>query len=249
MTLLGQEVDMDQRVLNSKYLLLGVAFLLSGCGSTELPVEGKSAEDVYKEADRFLKEESFEDAANRFKDVETYFPYSEKASNAQIMSAYSHFKKAGYEDAIRELEVFLRYHPSNKLVPYAMYLRAVSKYMMVASAGRDSNPAKEARHAFVELLNRFPTCKYSKDSQAKIIILDDIIAAHEMVVGRYYQNIKSSLAAINRYNYVISMFPNTKSVEEALFRVAECCQNEGLTEEADNARHVLTTLLLFRYFV
>lgn len=226
---------MDLQVLNkNKYLLLGSVFLLTSCSSSKLPVEGKSAETVYKEAENFLEREEFEDAANRFKDIETYFPYSEKSSTSQIMAAYCYFKDGKYEDAVRELEVFLRYHPANKLVPYALYLKAVSKYMRVSTIGRDSNPAKEARSAFIELVNRFPTCKYADDGRTKIIILDDIVAAHEMLIGRYYQNMKSSVAAINRYNYVVSMFPHTKCVEEALFRLVECCKNEGLNEEAED---------------
>lgn len=231
---------MVQPALNrGKYFVFCLSLVLSGCGSSKLPVEGKSAAEVYMEAENLLKNEDFEDAAERFKDIETYFPYSEKASSAQIMSAYCNFRSKNYMDAVRELDVFLRYHPSNELVPYAMYLKAVSKYMTVSTIGRDSNQAKDARKSFVELINRFPTCKYVEDSQKKIIILEDIIAAHEMMIGRYYQKNKSSLAAIGRYNYVVSRFPNTKSAEEAFYRIVECCKNEGLQEEASNASAVL----------
>ncbi len=223
----------------SSRLAYCLAFFLSGCGDSKLPIEGKNAEMVYVEAENLMKNSEFEDAANRFKDIETYFPYSEKAGSAQIMSAYCNFRNKSYLDAIRELDVFLRYHPSSELVPYAMYLRAVSKYMTVSTVGRDSAQAKDARRSFVELINRFPTCKYVEDSQKKLIILDDIIAAHEMIIGRYYQQNKSSLAALGRYNYVVNKFPNTKSTEEALYRIVECCRNEGLREEADNAASVL----------
>ena len=231
---------MDLRALSrGSYFLYSLFFLIAGCANSKLPVEGKSAAEVYSEAENLLKNEDFEDAAKRFKDIETYFPYSEKAGTAQVMSAYCNFKNGSYLDAIRELDVFLRYHPASELVPYAMYLKAVSKYMTVSTAGRDSAQAKDARKAFVELINRFPTCKYVEDSQKKIIILDDIIAAHEMVIGRYYQQNKNGLAALGRYNYVVSRFPNTKSAEEAFYRIVECCKNEGLQEEAKNAASVL----------
>ena len=231
---------MDLRVLNKRsWFLCGLIFLISGCESSKIPVEGKSAAEVYLEAKNLMKGNEFEDASKRFKDIETYFPYSEKAASAQVMSAYCSFRNGSYVDAIRELDVFLRYHPSSELVPYAMYLKAVSKYMTVSTVGRDSAQAKDSRKAFVELINRFPTCKYVEDSQKKIIILDDIIAAHEMIIGRYYQQNKSSLAALGRYNYVVSRFPNTKSAEEAFYRIVECCRNEGLQEEANSAAEVL----------
>ncbi len=218
-----------------------LVLLLAGCESPKTPVDGKNAEEVCLEAKNLLREGEFEDAGKKFKDIETYFPYSRKAITAQIMSAYCDFKSGNYIDAIRELDVFLRYHPSHELVPYAMYLRAMSEYMTISNVGRDSGQAKKSRGAFIKLLNKFPESRYAEDCKRRIVFLDDIIAAHELTIGRYYQTRKSCLSAINRYNYVISRFPNTKSAEEALFRMVECCNNEGLLEEASSAASVLRT--------
>jgi outer membrane protein assembly factor BamD len=232
---------MDLRALSSnKYFLFSLVFLTAGCESSKSPVEeGKNAEEVYLEAGDLLKNQDFEDAGKKFKDIETYFPYSEKASTAQIMAAYCNFRNGSYIDSVRELDIFLRYHPTHELVPYAMYLRAMSKYMTVSTAGRDAEQAKESRGAFIELINKFPTCKYAEDSKKKIIVLDDIIAAHELIIGRYYQKNKSSLSAIKRYGYVVSRYPNTKSAEEAFYRMVECFRNEELMEEANSAASVL----------
>ena len=234
------EGGMDQQVLSRrKFIFFCVILFLAGCEVYRIPVDGKNAEEVYLEAENLLREGDFEDAGKKFRDVDTYFPCSSKASTAQIMSAYCSFRSGSYEDSIRELDVFLRYHPSHGMVPYSLYLKALSKYMMMSKVGRDSTQAKDAKKVFIELINRFPTSKYAKDSQKRIVILDDILAAHELVVGRYYQKKKSYLAAINRYNCVVSRFPNTKSAEEAFFRITECCRNEGLLEEENNAASVL----------
>lgn len=231
---------MDLRVLNnSRCFLFSLIFLIAGCESSKSPVEGKSAEEVYLEAGDLLKNEDFEDAGKKFKDIETYFPYSEKARTAQLMTAYCDFRNSNYIDSVRELDVFLRYHPTHKLVPYAMYLRAMSKYMTVSTAGRDVEQAKESRSAFVELINKFPSCKYAEDAKKKIIVLDDIIAAHELIIGRYYQKNKNNLSAIRRYGYIVSRYPNTKSAEESFYRMIECFRNEELMEEANNAASVL----------
>ena len=66
------------------------------------------------------------------------------------------------------------------------------------------------------------------------MILDDIIAAHEMMVGRYYQKNKSYLAAIGRYSFVVAQFPYTEYAKEALYRTMECCLSLGLSQEAEN---------------
>ncbi len=214
--------------------LLGI-LLLVGCASEKTNIAGKNAEIVYNEAIQLLKQNDYEDAAKKFKEIDTYFPYAEKASLAQIMSAYCNFQAGSYTDAISGVDVFLRYHPAHELVPYAMYLKAMSLYVIVSSVGRDSQQALDAKKAFVELFNRFPKSKYAVDAMKRIIILDDLIASHELMVGRFYQKNKNALAAIGRYDYVIVKFPNTNAAEEALYRLIECCKSIGLIEEADKA--------------
>ncbi len=233
---------MDLRVLSKEGYLFSILFFwLAGCESSKLSFSDECVEQVYLKAESLLREGNFEDASKKFKDIDMYFPYSEKASTSHIMSAYCDFQSGSYEDSVRELDIFLKYHPYHKMVPYALYLKAIGRSMMISKVGRDLTQAKEAKKIFIELINRFPSSKYAEDSKKRIVILDDIIAAHELVIGRYYQERKSYLAAINRYNYVVSEFSGTKSAEESFFRIIECCRNEGLVKEADNAASVLKT--------
>jgi outer membrane protein assembly factor BamD len=202
-------------------------------------LKNRSAEEVYKKAKLLLKEKEYTEAATEFKNIEMLFPYSSKATEGQVLSAYCYFLASSYIDAIREIKVFLRYHPSHELVPYALYLKAVCMYMQVFSVGRDSKAAIDAKQAFVELANKFPGSKYHQDALTRIIILDDIIAAHEMSVGRFYQKNKSALAAIGRYTLVATQFLHTGYADEAFYRIAECCYSLGLNEEAKNAIETL----------
>jgi outer membrane protein assembly factor BamD len=209
------------------------------CASDKEELKDRSVESIYKKANRLLKEGEYSEAAAEFKDVDTLFPYSVKANEGQILAAYCHFLASNYQDVLREIEVFLRYHPSHELVPYAMYLKAMSLYMEVSSAGRDSKAALEAKQAFVELINKFPNSRYHDDSLRRIVVLDDIIAAHEMIIGRFYQKNKNVLAAIGRYNFVISKLPSANYTPEAYYRIVECCSFAGLKEEAKEACEVL----------
>ena len=219
--------------------MVSVLLITSGCSDNKPNIVGESGASIYKSAYNLLDRGEYGDAAQKFKDVETYFPYSEKSCAAQVMSAYCHFKAGSYSDAIREIDVFLRYHPSHELVPYSMYLKAMCMYMNVATVGRDPKQAEEARATFLELINRFPHSKYSEDSIKRVVILDDIIAAHEMMIGRYYQKNNNALSAISRYNRVISKFSQTKSVEEALYRIIECCKSLDLKEAEESTKSVL----------
>ncbi|MDR1361633.1 MAG: outer membrane protein assembly factor BamD [Holosporaceae bacterium] len=216
-----------------------VALLMAGCSSPKDDLSQKSADKLYASATSKMKSGDYEDAASEFKEIDSLFPYSNKASFGQVLAAYCQFQASHYLDALASLEVFLRYHPSHSLVHYAMYLRAMCIYMQVASVGRDAKAAKEARLAFLELLNKFPNSSYSRDCAKRVLILDDMIAAHEMSIGRFYQKHSNALSAIGRYNYVAMHLGNTKHCPEAYYRIMECCQSLGLPEEVADVKRRL----------
>ena len=70
-------------------------------------------------------------------------------------------------------------------------------------------------------------------------MIDNILAGHAMSIGRYYQENNNALAAISRYNYVATHMPDNIYVEEACYRVVECCSGIGLYQEANAAFEVL----------
>ncbi|GHU17538.1 outer membrane protein assembly factor BamD [Alphaproteobacteria bacterium] len=222
-----------------RYFLVLSSLLLVACSSKKDDLSKKNADDLYKRASSQMKEGEYSDAASDFKEIETLFPYSTKASTGQVLAAYCYFLGSNYHDAIRSIEIFLRYHPAHELVPYAMYLKAMCLYMQVSSIGRDAKAAKDAKAAFIELSNRFPGSIYHDDCLKRVLILDDIMAAHEMSVGRFYQKNGNALSAINRYNYVVAHFEHTKHCPEAYYRVMECCSSIGLAAEAAGAREAL----------
>ncbi|MEJ2118874.1 MAG: outer membrane protein assembly factor BamD, partial [Alphaproteobacteria bacterium] len=65
------------------------------------------------------------------------------------------------------------------------------------------------------------------------------LAAHEMHVGRWYMKRGEHLAAINRFRVVVTDYPRTAHVEEALMRLTECYYTLGIANEAQTAAAVL----------
>lgn len=229
-------------MLICRYFSLFLIFFLIACSTSRESVtelEQKTADSLYKKGYIFLKNKNYEDAGPIFKEIETLFPYSSKSSESQILSAYCHFMTSNYTDLIRELDIFLRYHSSHVLVPYAMYLKAICLYIQTSSIERDQRIAQDARQAFVEIINRFPNSKYYEDVMKRIVILDDIIACHEINIGKFYQKRKNTSAAIGRYNFIVNYLSHTSHASEAYYRILECCKYEGLEDEAVSALEVL----------
>lgn len=232
MGLREQNEDIMSRI---NFFAIATLMTLVGCVHQKAEFSKRSPDSIYAQGMQLMKNGDFTDAASEFKDIEMLFPYSKRAVDGQIMAAYSYYQAKSYNDALRELDIFEKYHPAHEYVPYAMYLRAMCLYMQIASIGRDSKMAFDAKIAFTKLANRFPHSKYYKDCVKKVARLDDLLAAHEMSIARFYQKNKSALSAIGRYNYVIATYPTSKYAAEAHFRIIECCRAIGLTDEADGA--------------
>ena len=60
-----------------------------------------------------------------------------------------------------------------------------------------------------------------------------------MQVGRYYLERREYIAAINRFNVVVTEYQDTRHVEEALERLVEANLAMGLVSEAQTAAAVL----------
>jgi outer membrane protein assembly factor BamD len=67
----------------------------------------------------------------------------------------------------------------------------------------------------------------------------DQLAGKEMQVGRYYLEQRQYVAAINRFDVVVTQYQDTRHVEEALERLVEANLAMGLVREAQTAAAVL----------
>ena len=90
----------------------------------------------------------------------------------------------------------------------------------------------KSKEYFDFLINNFPKTEYAVDAKFKIDLINDILAAKEMYVGRYYLERKKWIPAINRFKLVINDYNTTVYVEEALHRLVEIHYLLGLKEES-----------------
>ena len=171
-------------------------------------------------------------AAKKFNEVEILFPQSSLAPKSSLMAAYSYYSQDYYVDCIAELERFLKVYKYHKNLDYAYYLLAISYYEQIADEKKDTKSILKSKEYFDILINNFPQTEYSIDAKFKIDLINDILAAKEMYVGRYYLERKKWIPAINRFKVVINDYNTTVYVEEALHRLVEIHYLLGLKEES-----------------
>ncbi len=213
--------------------------LLSGCSSTKEIVENPTAEQVYNQAYELLERTSYKKAAETFEKVEMEHPYSKWATQAKIMSAYAYYKDKDYDSAIINIDRFIKFHPGNKDIAYAYYLKALCYYDQIAPVEKDQSNSERALEAFRQVVIRFPNTEYAKDAEFKMALASDHLAGHEMEIGRYYLSQENYLSALNRFSGVVNNYQTTTHIEEALYRQTEIYTIIGLPDEAQLSAKVL----------
>ena len=212
---------------------------MSGCSSTKEAEVPQTAEQLYNQAHDYLDRTSYARAAETFEKVELEHPYSRWATKAKLMGAYAYYKDKKYDDAIMSLDRFIKFHPGNKDIAYAYYLKALCYYEQITDVDRDQSNTEKALQALQQVIARFPNSEYAKDARLKLDLAYDHLAGKEMEVGRYYLSQENYLSSLNRFSVVVNQYQTTSHIEEALYRQVEIYTILGLDDEARGAYRIL----------
>ncbi len=221
---------------------LSVAVLLfaAACsGDKELPVESRSAQDLFQSGQAELDAGKPEKAAALFDEVERLYPYSPWAKRAMMMSAYSYYSAGDYVQSRSAAGRYLDFFPADEDAAYAQYLIALSYYDQIVDVGRDQGNTFEALQELRETIERYPDSDYTSSAELKFDLALDHLAGKEMEIGRYYLKRGHFTSSINRFRVVVEDFQTTSHTPEALHRLVEAYLSLGLVEEAQTAGAIL----------
>ena len=199
--------------------------------------------EAYRDGLKELKRGDALYAAKKFNEAEILFPQSEIAPRAALMAAYSYYSQNYYADSIAELERFLKVYPNHKNIAYAEYLLGLCYYEQIVDEKKDLNAIQNSKRVFINIIEKYPNTDFATDSEFKLDLIFDILAAKEMYVGRYYFEKQKWIPAINRFKFVVDNYEKTIYVEEALHRLVEIHYIIGLEKEARK----YATLLGYNY--
>tara|TARA_B100002052_G_scaffold294430_1_gene319177 strand:- start:151 stop:981 length:831 start_codon:yes stop_codon:yes gene_type:complete len=198
-----------------------------------------SPKELYQIAMIDLDQENYEGASLKFKEIIYKYPLSNEGVQSEIMLGFIDYLMMNYDESIYKFNRIIKIYPSHKNIDYAYYMRAVSYFEQISGENFDGRSNREAKKNFQELLNRFPSSEYAKDSTQKLIFINENIAAKDMEVAIFYLKQKQYLAALGRYNKVIEEYPKSKFIPEALYRLVEIYTILGMEEEAEKAAAVI----------
>lgn len=239
-----------------KYILiLAFSLLLNGCAIFGAPTElddtkGWTAERIYQEGAAKMVDKDYDKAIVYFQKLESRYPHGRFATQAQLETAYAHYKKQDPVLAVAAADRFIKLHPNHPNVDYAYYLKGLSvfnergvieKLSAQQISDRDPRSLRDSFAAFKELVTKYPKSRYVKDATQRMVYLVNSLAEHELHVARYYMKRQAYVAAINRTKYVLEYYPQSPSVEEALVIMISAYDLMSMDDLKNDTMRILKT--------
>ena len=228
----------------SKYALVILFLLTLSCSSAKKdviyePSNKLNPYNLYKEGIEAFEINDYFFASKKFSEAELNFENIELAAKSAIMSSYSLYGISFYDDALQNLERYLRTYPADKNVIYAHYLIAIIYFEQIEDEKKDLNPLMEANKKIEFFLNKYPNSDYAIDLRFKKDLIVNQLAAKELFVAKYYISTQKWIPAINRLKIIVNKYDKTIFIEEALHRLVEIHYHLGLENEAKKYAKIL----------
>lgn len=233
--------------------LLALCLAITGCswfgGDDDDLVADSGEQQMYREAQRHLKNDNFGLAVRTLQMLESRYPFGRYAEQAQLELIYAHYGAYEFEAATEAADRFIRLHPRHPNVDYAFYMKGLAAYdiepgffaRFVPSddTKRDVSHIQIAFGEFAQLLARYPDSAYAPDARQRMIHMRNMLARHEIHVANYYFRRGAYLAALNRGKYVVEHMQQTPSVADGLAIMAQAYLLLGINDLANDAVEVL----------
>jgi outer membrane protein assembly factor BamD len=234
-------------------LIVGGVQWLAACSSTGEGAYDEtrdwSAERLYTEAKEELLSGDYKKAISYYEKLGARYPYGRFAQQAQLELAYAYYRDKEPAQALATADRFIKLYPDHPNIDYAYYLKGLVNFnedlgMFGGIANqdmseRDPRGARESFEAFRELVTRFPESRYSADAYARMRYLVNSMANNEVRVASYYLRRQAYIAAVNRAQYVVTTYPKTPAVEQALVVLVKAYDAMDLNELRDDAQRML----------
>ena len=96
-----------------------------------------------------------------------------------------------YDQALDNLERFLKIYPADKNVIYAHYLESLIYYEQISDEKKDIQPLLDASKKIDFFIKKYPKSDYTIDLKFKKDLIENQLAAKELYVAKYYISTKN----------------------------------------------------------
>jgi outer membrane protein assembly factor BamD len=196
-------------------------FVFTGCAWFGTKEEKSAKELAYEGMDNF-KDGKYRKSIEQFEKLRDWYPFSKFAILAELKIADAYYELKEYDDAIFAYEEFENLHPRNEATPYVIYQIGRCYFDQMDTVDRDQTSAKKAFDIFQRLKRQYPDNRYAYRAEDHAKKCLKSLAGHELYVGLFYLKSKHYKAALNRFQSILSNYPDVGVHQKALQYIALC---------------------------
>ncbi|MBU0504486.1 MAG: outer membrane protein assembly factor BamD [bacterium] len=211
--------------------------LLSSCATKEgFSLAQLNQEKDITECQLLLKKKKYKKALTCFEAVKSQHYGEAMGTRADLAIADTYFRKKEFEVAAEAYRLFIEAHPYHAKVAYAYYKAGIS-YLKQAPKGvdrdqSDLDSAIKLLETAVKYYGHTPYAKMAKPYYEEARLKQ---AKKHFYVGRFYYKNKEFLAAIPRFQTIITEYAKLGLDEQAFYYLIKALTN---TEQKDLARKI-----------
>jgi outer membrane protein assembly factor BamD len=216
----------------------------AGIGETDA-----ASAELYQKGNKLLDQSNYSLAIEQFETLESRYPFGPYAQQAQLETAYSHFKLSEPDSAIAAANQFIKLNPQHEHVDYAYYIKGLANFSRYDGfldrvikkdlSLLDMKPLQQSFADFKQLIRRFPDSPYAADAQQRMLFLRNNLANYELNVARYYMQRNANVAVVNRCKYLLEHYDGAEAVPETLVLLAQAYDELGLDKSYNDTLSVL----------
>ncbi len=199
--------------------LLSVALILTltACSSTD-DIDTSTAEGSFKLAEKYEKDERYEEALAQYNDTKVKFPYSKLASESTLRIAEIHFKRDSFVEAEAIYLNFKDLHPRHAQIARVTFRLGESVYKQLPDTiDRDLSVATRAIFYFDEILNSYSTSEFTAESLKLKNQIIKMLAEKEYYIAQFYFIREKYDSALGRFEHLLSKYPGNGFNSKALY--------------------------------
>ena len=217
-------------------------FLVWGCGKQTYEIGHEDPEVEIKKCIALSQKKLYTEAVECLEIFKSRFPQTQQGQEAELKIADNYFQQEQFLLAADSYQSFVKLHPANPNIDYAMYRTGLSYFREAPKAvDRDQQYLIKAVEQFRLTLQTLPTNTYREATQQALATAEERLAKRIYYIGRFYYRTHEYISSSLRFKELIEKFPHADLVPKTLYYLTESNLELVRLEEAREAVERLVT--------
>jgi outer membrane protein assembly factor BamD len=209
---------------------------LAACGKyRDDPIMRLSAAEALAQGKELMERKKYGDARKYLQHAFEVEPNSAAGREGLLLAGDALFLDGGSQNLIQaeaKYRDFQKRFPTSEQAAYVQFQIGKALAARMERPDRDQSTSEKALEAFRDLVRLYPTSEYAVQAQQEIARVQDNLAEHDFVVGRFYLRYGLPGAAASRLQQLLDTYPDYSRKDKVLYFLGLAQEKQEKTEEA-----------------